>query len=158
MITLKTTKKMWIAYSENYITNGNWMFHKNYLNRRTSSQDFVNMVDNTAGFIFNNGLFDTKAALPKTSQLISNNIEGYVLKKTDVLVDVKTGYARIYQIKNEDSEILNIWIDDNYSKMFDDYKLIMTDFKETTAIKVIDNYSVIGLIMPILLSFKGVNL
>lgn len=149
-IILKVKKSDWIAYSENYITNGNWMFLADYLDKRKSDNAFVNMVENTKGFIYNTGAYNTACELPKCTRLMSKTIEGFILNKTNVLIERNNGMLmRVYRIFDDSDNEINIYIDNDFVKLFDGFTLVVEKFSGIEPIKVLDDDKIIGLIMPI---------
>ena len=152
MIKLKVKKGDWIAYSEGYITNGEYLFHQDYLDKIYSDNSFVNMVANTNGFIYTNAMYNTNCETPKTKQLIPNEIEGYILKKTELLLDRgREGYARLFKIYGDDETELVIGIDEKYAQMFSEYKFIVNEFKDNKAIIMLHDDKIVGLVMPCVL-------
>lgn len=147
-IILKVKKSDWLAYSEDYVTNGNWMIHKDYLNQRKSDNALVNMINNTNGFIYNLGAYNSACELPKCSKLIPDTIGKYKLYKTSVLIDAGRQVLRVYQVYDDDKKI-NVYIDNNYAQMFDDFSMVIPDFKNTCAIQLLDNNNIVGLLMPV---------
>lgn len=148
-ITLKTSKNEWLALGEGFLTNGSFMFKKEYLDNQKSTSDIVNMVNVCKEFIKNNGIYNTECTAPKCSQLMPNKIDGYVLNKTSVLVESKKLLLRVYRIFDDSNNEMNIYIDERYAKMFDNFKLVTENFNNKQAIKILDGVDIIGLLMPV---------
>ena len=156
MITVKVSKKDWLVFNKGYLTNGEWLFDKDQLNTRKSSVDLVSMISLNDSFMHTtDGLYQLGNDLPDGRNLIPKKIDGYVLNKTDVLIDCKSFYARVYQI-HKDNETLNVWLKEEYSKMFNEYKLVTSDFSNTGVIKIIKD-DVIGVVMPVVSKNKNIT-
>lgn len=148
-ITLKTSKNEWLALGEGFLTNGSFMFKKEYLDTKKSNSDIVSMVNVCKEFIKNNGIYNTACDAPKCSRLIPDKIDGYVLNKTSVLVESKNLLLRVYRIFDDSDNEMNVYINERYAKMFDGFKLVTEKFDNKCTIKILDGVDLIGLLMPV---------
>lgn len=56
---------------------------------------------------------------------------------------------RVYRIFDDSDNEMNVYIDERYVKMFDNFKLVTENFNNKQTIKILDGVDIIGLLMPV---------